>query len=131
MALGFDFGPVNSAVPETVTVVTRLQATAPSGVPLDESPPARGGLKVLSRIPFRSDLKLELSLRRTGPVSLDVFDPSGRRVRALRSGSLPAGRTQVTWDGKLESGRQAASGIYFIQLRTEDGSLRRRVVLVR
>jgi glucose/arabinose dehydrogenase len=131
MALGFDFGSVNPAVPETVTVVTRLQATTPSGVPLDESPPARGGLKVLSRIPFRSDLKLELSLRRTGPASLDVFNLVGRRVRALRSGSLPAGRTQVTWDGKLESGRQAASGIYFIQLRTEDGSLRKRVVLVR
>jgi len=131
MALGFDFGLVSPAVPETVTVVTRLQATAPSGVPLDGTPPLQGGLRILSRIPFQSDLRLELSLSRSGPVSLDVFDPAGRRIRTLRRGSMPAGRALVSWDGKLESGRPAPSGIYFIQLRTDEGSLEQRVVLVR
>ncbi len=44
---------------------------------------------------------------------------------------MPAGPSLVSWDGKLEGGRLAPSGIYFIQLRTEDGALRKRVVLVR
>jgi hypothetical protein len=131
MALGFDFGSVAPAVPETVTVVTKLQASAPSGVTLDEPPPARGGLRVLSQIPFRSDLKLEVSLARTGPVSLYVFDPAGRRVRTLTRGLMPVGRSLVRWDGKLESGSPAPSGIYFIKLRTDDGERMRRVVLVR
>ncbi|HMI30480.1 MAG TPA: FlgD immunoglobulin-like domain containing protein, partial [Candidatus Limnocylindrales bacterium] len=131
MALGFDFGSVAPAVPETVTVVTKLQASAPSGVTLDEPPPARGGLRVLSQIPFRSDLKLEISLARSGPVSLYVFDPAGRRVRTLTRGLMPVGRSLVRWDGKLESGGPAPSGIYFIKLRTDDGERMRRVVLVR
>jgi glucose/arabinose dehydrogenase len=131
LALGFDFGVVAPAAPETVTVVTRLQASAPSGVVLDEALPARGGLRVLSRIPFRSDLRLEIALARAGRVSLDVFDPAGRRVRTLSRGTMPAGRSVVRWDGKLERGAQAPSGVYFIKLRTDDESLARRVVLVR
>jgi glucose/arabinose dehydrogenase len=131
MALGFDFGSVSPAVPETVTVVTRFQASAPSGVVLDGPPPVRGELRVLSRIPFQSDLKLEVALARSMPVSLDVFNPAGRRIRTLTRGTMPAGRNLVSWDGKLESGGQAPSGIYFIKLGTEDGSLMRRVVRVR
>ncbi len=131
MALGFDFGSVSPAVPETVTVVTRIQASAPSGVDLDGSPLVRSGLRVLSRVPFRSDLKLEVALARAARVSLDVFDPAGRRVRALKRGVMPAGKSLFSWDGKLDSGEQAPSGIYFIKLGTEDGSLTRRVVRVR
>ncbi|HYQ95635.1 MAG TPA: FlgD immunoglobulin-like domain containing protein, partial [Candidatus Eisenbacteria bacterium] len=79
----------------------------------------------------RSDLRLEMALARSGSVSLDVFDPAGRHVRALTRGLMPAGRTVVRWDGKLEGGRRAPSGIYFVKLRTDDGSLMKRVVLVR
>jgi len=61
----------------------------------------------------------------------DVFDPSGRHVRALRRGTMPAGVSTVSWDGKLESGRPAPSGIYFLKLRTEDGASMKRVVLLR
>jgi glucose/arabinose dehydrogenase len=131
MALGFDFGSVAPAVPETVTVVTKLQASPPSGVEVTEAPPVRGELRVLSQIPFRTDLKLEMALARAGTVSLDVFDPSGRRVRTLTRGPMPAGRSPARWDGKLESGRLAPSGVYFIKLRTDDGSLMKQVVLVR
>ncbi len=131
MALGFDFGSVSPAVPETVTVVTKIQASAPSGVDTGGSPPVRGGLRVLSRIPFRTDLKLEVALARAARASLDVFDTAGRRVRVLKRGVVPAGKTLFSWDGKLDSGEQAPSGIYFVKLGTEDGSLMRRVVRLR
>ncbi|HYQ89743.1 MAG TPA: PQQ-dependent sugar dehydrogenase [Candidatus Binatia bacterium] len=131
MALGFDFGSVAPAQAETVTVVTRIQASAPSGVALDGPWPAQGGIRVMSRIPFQSDLRLEVALPRPGRVALDVFDTAGRRVRALGGGSMSAGRSVVSWDGKLETGGLAPSGIYFIKLRTEDGSQMQRVVLVR
>jgi hypothetical protein len=131
MALGFDFGLVSSAVPETVTVITSIRNAAPSGVGLGETPPVVGGLRILSRIPFQSSLELELSLRRSGPVSLEVFNLAGRRVRTLRHGSMAAGLARVSWDGTMDSGRPLPSGIYFIQLRTDEGAQRKRVVLVR
>ena len=131
MALGFDFGSVAPAVPETVTVVTRITASAPSGIPIGGSPPPRRGLRILSRVPFQSSLRLEMALPRAGSVSLDVFDPSGRHIRALRRGVMSAGTSIESWDGRLENGKPAPSGIYFIRLRTEDGSSMKRVALLR
>ena len=67
----------------------------------------------------------------SGPVSLDIFDPAGRRVRTSERGDMPAGRRLYSWDGRLESGTHAPSGVYFIKLRTDGGALMRRVVLLR
>jgi len=131
MALGFDFGSVSPAVPETVTVVTRLTASSPSGVPLGSPLPPRGELRILSRVPFDGTLRLEMVLASAGRFSLDVFNLAGRRVRALERGDTPAGRRMVSWDGRLSSGTNAPSGVYFIKLRTEAGSVMRRVVLLR
>jgi glucose/arabinose dehydrogenase len=131
MALGFDFGSVAPAVPETVTVVTRLTALAPTGVALGAPLPPRGELRILSRVPFEGNLRLEMALPSRGRFSLEVFDPAGRRVRTLERGDVPAGRRVVSWDGRLESGKNAPSGVYFIKLRMEAGSLTKRVVLLR
>ncbi len=131
LALGFDFGAVAPAAPETVIVVTRIQTSGPSGVALGQDLPARNGLRILSRVPFRSNLKIEVALARAGRVSVDVFDPAGRRVRTLERGYLPAGRSFIGWDGKLETGGDAPSGIYFVKLGADGESLMKRVVLVR
>ena len=131
MALGFDFGSVAPAVPETVIVVTQLEASAPSGVDVSAPLPARGELRVLSPIPFRSDLRLEIALARAEQVSVDVFDPTGRRVRMLTQGPMPAGSSFIRWNGKLDGGGNAPSGIYFVKLRSGDWAVMRRVVLVR
>ena len=131
MALGFDFGTVAPAIPETVIVVTQLKASAPSGVDAGASSPERGELRVLGPIPFRSDLRLEIGLARAGQASLDVFDPAGRRVRTLTQGRMPAGRSFIRWNGKLDGGENAPSGIYFVKLKGEGWAVMRRVVLVR
>jgi hypothetical protein len=131
LALGFDFGLAAPAVPETVTVVTHLEASAPSAVSEGDAKPSAGGIRVLNGMPFRADLRLELLLPHDSDVALDVFNTSGRKIRTLHRGTMPAGLQRVIWDGRLESGRAAPSGIYFIQLRTGDGTFQQRVVLLR
>ena len=64
-------------------------------------------------------------------VSLAIFDARGALVRNLHAGTLPAGEQVLTWDGRDGSGRQAASGVYFAQFRSDKRSLTARVVLVR
>ena len=131
LALGFDFGSVAPAVRETVVVVTQLRASAPSGVDGGAPIPAGGELRVLGPIPFRSDLRLQVGLPRAGRISLDVFDPAGRRVRTLTRGRMPAGRSFIQWNGRLDGGGNAPSGIYFVKLKSDDWAVMRRVVLVR
>jgi len=52
------------------------------------------------------------------PVTLTVFDITGRVVRQIRTGTLPDGRQIVTWDGKTENGTDAGNGIFLVSVRT-------------
>ncbi len=64
-------------------------------------------------------------------VELDVYDVQGRRIRRLLSRELPAGHYTVRWDGHLEDGGRAASGIYFSRLRIGNQTATGTMTLVR
>jgi len=59
---------------------------------------------------------ISFSLARAGEVSLAIYDASGRRVRALLSGSRRPGTYAARWDGRDEQGIKVPSGIYFYKL---------------
>lgn len=61
--------------------------------------------------------------------ALEITDDGGRRVRRLDLSSLSSGRQTVSWDGRNESGRQVAPGVYRAWLTA--GSLHQAVRLVR
>jgi len=64
-------------------------------------------------------------------VHLDVFDLRGRRVRTLLDSVLPAGGHEAAWDGRDASGRDAASGVYFLRLVAGERHAHRKIVLSR
>jgi hypothetical protein len=74
---------------------------------------------------------VRFTLPRPDDVTLSIHDVAGRRVRSLARGTLAAGPHEAVWDGRDESGRPAASGVYFVRLRAAAGELQRRVVLRR
>ena len=81
--------------------------------------------------PFNPTIYLRVLQAETAQVSVAVHDILGRRVRELHTGSLPAGQTDLAWDGLESSGEPAASGVYF--LRYESGATveNSKVVLLR
>jgi flagellar hook assembly protein FlgD len=48
---------------------------------------------------------------------LMVFDASGRRVRTVFRGLLPAGERLLHWDGRDASGARVPPGLYVVQWR--------------
>jgi hypothetical protein len=81
----------------------------------------KGILRAPSPNPVRATgTRLSWSLAGPGRVSLEVFDLRGRAVRRLIDGARPAGEGSVTFDGRDDSGRDLASGLYFVRL-TVDG----------
>jgi hypothetical protein len=76
-----------------------------------------------STIPFR--------MRAERRAHVGIYDVSGRLVRTLRRGTLPAGHGQAVWDGRDEAGRLAVSGVYFVQLRSDGRALSRTLVRLR
>jgi hypothetical protein len=43
---------------------------------------------------------------------IDVLDSGGHRVRRIDLGSLPAGSSEIVWDGRNDAGRLVAPGVY-------------------
>jgi len=64
-------------------------------------------------------------------VRVAVCDVLGRRLRTLVDGPLPAGNTDLAWDGRDRTGALAKSGVYFISLMTEETRRTVRVPLIR
>jgi endonuclease I len=95
--------------------------------------PARpvAGLRLAPSLPnpFSNRTTLAFDLPAAGPVSLVVFDVSGRRVRTLVDGrELSAGRHGAEWDGRDDAGSRVQAGLYFAQLRSRDQQDMRRLV---
>ena len=80
--------------------------------------------------PSRSAVSIGFALPRAGEATLRVYDVSGRLVRTLLQGSLPAGSQSVRWDRRSSSGALAPPGVYFYELRVDGQRLARRIVLI-
>lgn len=57
-------------------------------------------------------LRGEISARSAGPVTLDVVDANGNRVRRMTVEATSAGATPFEWDGRDEAGNAASAGTY-------------------
>jgi hypothetical protein len=66
-----------------------------------------------------------------GRAVLEIFDPSGRRVRILHDGFLDAGEHLFAWRGLNEGGDPVAAGVYLVRLSSGDGSAGARLILLR
>ena len=81
--------------------------------------------------PFNASTVIRFSLPVTGRVNLSVYDITGRKVRDLVVGSLPAGDHSVAWNGRDNSGRQASSGVFFARIETGKNATARKMLLLR
>jgi hypothetical protein len=63
-----------------------------------------------------------------GPVSLAIYDVSGRRVADLYRGAVGPGRYSIDWDGNREGGEPLRQGLYFARLSTGRGTRMVKVV---
>jgi len=99
------------------------------------APPGPGPSFGLNRpypSPSRGPVTLGLSLARPAFVRLAVHDLSGRAIRTLASGELPAGSGQsFVWDGRDAGGRPVPTGVYVASLTTPEGVASIRCLIVR
>ena len=108
--------PVDSIVPPPIGAI--------SAAPGPESPTSLS----VSPNPFRDCARLCYST--TGPLTLRIYDASGRVARTFRDTRCATGTGTTQWNGADDSGQQAPPGIYFVRLATGKRVLEQKVIRV-
>ena len=66
--------------------------------------------------PFNPTTTLKYEMGSAGPVSINVFDVSGHKIRSLYNGIQIPGQHEVRWDAKNDNGRSMSSGVYLFKV---------------
>lgn len=127
-------GPGNVTVTPVITGFTSIpQVVEVTGSTVGVEPSTTVPLTLAQNIPnpVGSATRIRFSLPNGGPVSLTVYDVSGRRVRTLVDRDMGAGEFEVRWNGTDERGSAVSAGVYFYRLVAERKTLTRRMVILR
>ncbi len=86
--------------------------------------------------PFNPETWIPYQLEKSTSVAIAIYDQRGRLVRTFDLGDRAAGFYQsradaAYWDGKNDAGESVASGVYCYQLRADDFSQTRRMVILK
>jgi len=86
--------------------------------------------------PFNPETWIPFQLSEPANVTISIYDISGKLVRTLVPGPLPAGtylgKDQASyWNGKNQAGEEASSGIYFYRINAGSFNAVRRMVLLK
>ncbi len=81
--------------------------------------------------PFNPTTRISFDLIEPTRVTLRVYDLSGRLVRSLVDGPLPAARHHVVWDGMNEKGVPVPSGVYFTRFTAGASTQTTKMVLMK
>jgi subtilisin family serine protease len=127
-ALGDDDDPADV---ETWTsppiTITRPAGLAQAETAVGDAPHALA-LAPATPNPSGGDVAFRFSLPEAGPVSLEVYDLLGRRLRAWTWSELPAGAHDIPWDGRLEGGGRAPAGLLIYRLTSKGRTLSQKLV---
>jgi polyhydroxybutyrate depolymerase len=76
--------------------------------------------------PFNPSTTIKYSIPETGHINLTIFNINGSLVDVLLNGIQQAGSHEITFDGST-----LVSGTYFYQLQTVEGSICKKMILVK
>ena len=86
--------------------------------------------------PFNPETWIPYRLSESAPVTLTIYDMTGRLVRTLSLGIKPAGFYQgraraAYWDGLNDVGERVSSGVYFYRLSTPSFYQMKRMIILK
>lgn len=107
------------------------QLTVLASVAVEPGAPLAFGLDAPAPNPAAGTQQIAFTLPAEARARLTVHDLAGARVRVLSDATFPAGGHLARWDGRDETGRLAAPGVYYVRLESREQVATRRIVRVR
>ncbi|MFZ5517623.1 MAG: DUF3160 domain-containing protein [Candidatus Zhuqueibacterota bacterium] len=81
--------------------------------------------------PFNPRTTIQYQLDKAAFVRLEIYNINGHRIRTLVNEVQTSGVYAVRWDGRDESGRAVASGVYFCAMKSGDYAKANKLFLLR
>jgi uncharacterized delta-60 repeat protein len=81
--------------------------------------------------PFNPSTTIAYEMPVAGKVQVAIFNTSGRLVRILLDGQREAGFHSLRFDGRDDTGRRLASGIYLVRVAAKGFSAMQKLVLMK
>ncbi len=83
----------------------------------DNHTPVAADIRV-SPNPFTGQVKIAFELKQPGPAKTTIFNVKGQVVREITSAEVKDGKVELVWDGKDNTNRDCAAGVYFIRVNS-------------
>ena len=96
----------------------------------ETSSPQYPRLRVITTNPGSDEVRLLIRVRTSGPVSLGLFDVSGRRIWSSTRHAI-GDRWLDLAIGRASTGHSLASGVYFLRVEGDGRAATRRIILAR
>jgi len=81
--------------------------------------------------PFNPITNIQFALPKKSEVRIVIYNMLGQKVKTLVDGFLSPGKYEITWDGRDESGRAVASGVYIYKFETPEYVASKKMVLLK
>ncbi|MDY6915530.1 MAG: T9SS type A sorting domain-containing protein [Candidatus Cloacimonadota bacterium] len=81
--------------------------------------------------PFNPETIISFNLLQPQQVEVAIFNTNGRKIKQLHNSILPSGKHNLIWNGTDKNEKTVASGVYFYQVQTQQGTLSRKMLLVK
>jgi hypothetical protein len=133
-----DQEPGDFTVTRLLVADTRGETLTLAPVPSLEWTPdmdSPGGVRALlertSPNPMIRTTEISYRLDVSGPVRIEIFDPSGRKIRSLWDGHQMAGGHILSWDGRDQGGAAVSDGMYFVRIQAGGSTDTEKILVVR
>jgi len=132
-SLGFEVAENPDEIQSDCCSAIEISTTGVGGADLSGAGRANPGEVSIESFPNPSNpaTSIRFTLGARERVTITVHDVSGRLIRTLFQGLREAGRQDVAWDGRMDRGEPAPSGIYFVRIEAGGATHSAKLALTR
>ncbi|MBT4332261.1 MAG: T9SS type A sorting domain-containing protein, partial [Candidatus Cloacimonetes bacterium] len=81
--------------------------------------------------PFNPTTTISFSLAEASHVSINVYNMRGQLVKTLVNTELENAYHEIVWNGKDNSGKNTASGVYFYKMKASNYTATKKMILMK
>jgi len=81
--------------------------------------------------PFNPTTTISYSVRENTPVSIEIYNVKGQKVRNLVKSVKEAGEHTVVWNGTDDNGRAVSSGVYYFKMNAGKYSSTKKMIMMK